>query len=64
MLTELRIPASISAAAWSGVVAGGLLVAGCGSGTAATPEPTPLPEPIALTVLHTNDNWGETKPCG
>ena len=39
-----------------------------------TPEPAPTPEPtptqaptvapIQLTVLHTNDNWGETEPCG
>ena len=39
-----------------------------------TPEPTPTPQPtptsaptavpIQLTVLHTNDNWGETEPCG
>jgi hypothetical protein len=21
-------------------------------------------EPIALTVLHTNDVWGQTEPCG
>jgi len=34
----------------------------------ATPEPAPTlaptPAPIQLTVLHTNDNWGETEPCG
>ncbi len=41
-----------------------------------TPEPTageatsPLPtagaarEPLQLVVLHSNDNWGETEPCG
>ena len=33
-----------------------------------TPEPTPTSvptaAPIQLTVLHTNDNWGETEPCG
>ncbi len=33
-----------------------------------TPEPTPTPAPtsapIQLAVLHTNDNWGETEPCG
>ena len=32
------------------------------------PVPTALPavtpEPISLIVLHTNDNWGETEPCG
>lgn len=33
---------------------------------APTPAPTatPPPAPIQLTVLHTNDNWGETEPCG
>ncbi|MBN1660086.1 MAG: hypothetical protein JXA93_16920 [Anaerolineae bacterium] len=29
-----------------------------------TPTPTPLPDPLPLVVLHTNDNWGETEPCG
>ena len=29
-----------------------------------TPEPAPTPTPVQLTVLHTNDNWGETEPCG
>ncbi|MBN1136764.1 MAG: hypothetical protein JXM73_09260 [Anaerolineae bacterium] len=29
-----------------------------------TPVPTLTPAPIQLTVLHTNDNWGETEPCG
>jgi hypothetical protein len=32
----------------------------------ATPSalPTVTPRPISLIVLHTNDNWGETEPCG
>jgi hypothetical protein len=25
---------------------------------------TPAPAQIELVVLHTNDNWGETEPCG
>ena len=29
-----------------------------------TPTPVPTPEPRQLVVLHTNDNWGETEPCG
>jgi hypothetical protein len=31
-----------------------------------TQPPTPLPTraPLQLVVLHTNDNWGETEPCG
>jgi hypothetical protein len=30
------------------------------------PPPTPSPTlaPTELLVLHTNDNWGETEPCG
>jgi len=34
--------------------------------TAPTPQPspTPLPAPVRLVVLHTNDNWGGTEPCG
>jgi hypothetical protein len=51
----------------------GLFLAGCGrvpsdadSPTVALPEPAvePTPGPIDLVVLHTNDNWGETEPCG
>ena len=37
----------------------------------ATPVPTPPTETLVptpgssqLVVLHTNDNWGETEPCG
>jgi hypothetical protein len=30
----------------------------------AIPTATPLPAPAWLVVLHTNDNWGETEPCG
>jgi outer membrane biosynthesis protein TonB len=39
-------------------------------GTGPSPLPTPTPQsdaspsPIQLVVLHTNDNWGETEPCG
>jgi hypothetical protein len=31
-----------------------------------TPSPTFTATPVAmqLVVLHTNDNWGETEPCG
>jgi hypothetical protein len=29
-----------------------------------TPTPTPTPRPIELTVLHTNDTWGYSGPCG
>jgi 2',3'-cyclic-nucleotide 2'-phosphodiesterase (5'-nucleotidase family) len=31
-----------------------------------TPVPTATPPaaPVQLTILHTNDNWGETEPCG
>jgi hypothetical protein len=30
----------------------------------AMPTATPLPPAVQLVVLHTNDNWGETEPCG
>lgn len=29
-----------------------------------TPVPTATPTPLRFVVLHTNDNWGETEPCG
>lgn len=39
---------------------------GIDSQTVLLPEPAveSTPEPIDLVVLHTNDNWGETEPCG
>jgi hypothetical protein len=30
----------------------------------ATAVPAAGKAPLALVVLHTNDNWGETEPCG
>jgi hypothetical protein len=29
-----------------------------------TSTATLLPAPVTLVILHTNDNWGETEPCG
>jgi hypothetical protein len=29
-----------------------------------TPTPAVIAEPMQLVVFHTNDNWGETEPCG
>ena len=29
-----------------------------------TPEPAITPARLQLVILHTNDNWGETEPCG
>ena len=29
-----------------------------------TPTPRPMPSPGQVVLLHTNDNWGETEPCG
>jgi hypothetical protein len=29
-----------------------------------TPVAVSSPMPKQLVVLHTNDNWGETEPCG
>lgn len=51
----------------------GLLVAGCGRVPAdmytepvstVAPAAGLTPSPLDLVVLHTNDNWGETEPCG
>lgn len=28
------------------------------------PSPTPTSQPIELTVVHTNDTWGYSEPCG
>jgi hypothetical protein len=41
-----------------------------GSLSAATATSAPaatrllVPDPVQLTILHTNDNWGATEPCG
>ncbi|MEJ2212219.1 MAG: hypothetical protein P8129_24785 [Anaerolineae bacterium] len=44
-----------------------------GAGVSVLPTPTTVPASAApageqsapdLVVLHTNDNWGETEPCG
>jgi hypothetical protein len=29
-----------------------------------TPSPTPSPPPITITLIHSNDTWGYTLPCG
>lgn len=29
-----------------------------------TATQTPAPFPVELVILHTNDNWGATEPCG
>jgi hypothetical protein len=51
----------------------GLFVARCGGAPAGVnPQAGPTadsaadltPLPLELVVLHTNDNWGETEPCG
>jgi hypothetical protein len=31
---------------------------------APTPTPTATLAPAQLVIVHTNDNWGETEPCG
>lgn len=31
---------------------------------ASAPTATRASMPIELTILHTNDNWGATEPCG
>jgi hypothetical protein len=42
-----------------------LLLTGC-AGELAGQESGPggAREPIELVILHTNDNWGESEPCG
>lgn len=42
----------------------GASIGACAGGSAAEGPPTPTPAPATVTILHTNDNWGETKPCG
>ncbi len=55
------------------VLLASLFLTACGgASTEVSPLSTGSPElaqdgagtPIELTVLHTNDNWGETEPCG
>lgn len=50
-----------------------VLVSGCGqsssnldllSGSGLEPASGASRGPMELTILHTNDNWGETDPCG
>jgi hypothetical protein len=42
----------------------GASIGSCAGGSAAEGPPTPTPAPATVMILHTNDNWGETKPCG
>lgn len=65
-------------AAWVLLLAGCSATHGAESTLLASPLSTPIPIPTAtqqvvasptlgpvmLVVLHTNDNWGETEPCG
>jgi hypothetical protein len=44
---------------------------GTPAGRGAAPAPTtppselrPTPQPVAITILHTNDTWGYLLPCG
>jgi len=55
------------------VLLAGLLLAACGGGapgsallSASPTEPTSNDnrDAMQLVILHTNDNWGETEPCG
>jgi hypothetical protein len=59
---KLTVTASASATA----LASSVPTAAPKSTDTPTPVPTatPVPEPVDLVVLHTNDNWGETDPCG
>jgi 2',3'-cyclic-nucleotide 2'-phosphodiesterase (5'-nucleotidase family) len=40
------------------------LLLGCAAPATPTATPTPTREPLRLTILHTNDTWGQTDPCG
>jgi len=55
------------------VLLAGLLLSACGGGapgsdllSASPSEPTSNDhrDAMQLVILHTNDNWGETEPCG
>jgi PBP1b-binding outer membrane lipoprotein LpoB len=42
-----------------------LLLTGCAGELAGIESlPGAAREPIELVILHTNDNWGESEPCG
>jgi len=42
-----------------------LLLTGCAGELAGKGSgPGGAREPIELVILHTNDNWGESEPCG
>jgi|GEM_PF-3120901 len=41
-----------------------VLTVALGSTATRQAAPSPTASPVELTVLHTNDNWGETEPCG
>lgn len=46
-------------------VVASVLVGGNAFGCAAAPETgAAVTEPLDIVLLHTNDNWGETEPCG
>jgi ABC-type glycerol-3-phosphate transport system substrate-binding protein len=64
---------SVRASLGLAVLLAGLLLSACGGGapggdsvSASLAESTPKDhrESMQLVVLHTNDNWGETEPCG
>ena len=59
-MDKLRAAASVAFIAAAAVLACGCAAA---AGTGAS-DPVPPTEPIELVVLHTNDLWGETDPCG
>ena len=52
--------AALLLSACGGVAPGGDLV----SVSSAESTPNDSRESMQLVILHTNDNWGETEPCG
>lgn len=52
------------AAALVGIATLLALLAACALPTTEPATPTPMPQPLRLTIVHTNDNRGQTDPCG
>ena len=69
-MMRVRMGSSARVFCLSLLMALGLLLASCGADAPLlppanlAPEASPTHLPVRLMVLHTNDNWGETEPCG
>ena len=58
MVASAGCKGAVAAAACAAVIGA------CSGGGSFSGPPSGTPAPLGLVVLHTNDNWGETKPCG